>query len=188
LIEAARTVVAERGIDVSALDIATAAGVGVGTLYRRFGTKEALIERVVLDLLDEARIATEKAVTEPDAWSGLVAALVALSESHLACRGLTQTTSSDPLSTALRDRFVALRTLVSRAADRAHAEGVLRSDVTWRDLVLLSRAPLEADRCLGLAGNSDQWRRTLAVLMDGLRAPGDTPLPGEPPADTLLAS
>ena len=48
LIEAATDAIAEKGLEVSALDIATHAGLGVGTLYRRFGTKEALIEGVLV--------------------------------------------------------------------------------------------------------------------------------------------
>ena len=53
LIEAATDAIAEKGLEVSALDIATHAGLGVGTLYRRFGTKEALIEGVLVSVVDE---------------------------------------------------------------------------------------------------------------------------------------
>ena len=71
LFHAARDAIALNGLDVSSLDIATAAGVGVGTLYRRFGTKDALLDAVVLGLYDDLCEKAEVFLNETDPWEGL---------------------------------------------------------------------------------------------------------------------
>jgi AcrR family transcriptional regulator len=185
LIDAARSIVAEHGVHVSALDIATAAGVGVGTLYRRFGTKEALIEQVILAVIDELREKARHALADPDPWNGLVGFLVALSEAQLECRGMAELAAMDPERKfeLFGDRIGALWDAIEQLTERAHAAGVLRRDVTWRDIALLTRAPLETNHAIGLRGDDHHWRRTMAVLLDGLRAPGISPLPGSPPQE-----
>jgi AcrR family transcriptional regulator len=185
LIAAARATVAENGVNVSALDIANAAGVGVGTLYRRFGTKEALIEFIILELIQELQDEATAALDDPDPWEGLAGFLIAHSESMGQCRGLAELAAMHPerkfalFGKQIRELLAA----IERLTERAHTAGVLRRDVTWRDLVLMARAPLETNAALGLQGDDNQWRRTMAVLLDGLRAPGVSPLPGSPPQE-----
>jgi len=65
------------GWSVSAADIASRAEVGVGTLYRRFGTKEALIIDVVVDSFEELQVELDVAVADEDAWRGFVAFVTA---------------------------------------------------------------------------------------------------------------
>ena len=185
LIEAAQDAVAEHGVDVSALDIASAAGVGVGTLYRRFGTKEALIEHVMLSVIEDLRESVGTALADPDPWESLATFVVAMSESMLECRGLAQLVAMGPERKfeLFGEQFRALRAEIDKLTARAHAAGVLRRDITAGDIVLLSRAPLESNHAMGLRGDEQQWRRTMAVVLDGLRAPGVTPLPGSPPQE-----
>jgi AcrR family transcriptional regulator len=185
LIAAARAAVAEHGMNVSALDIANAAGVGVGTLYRRFGTKEALIEWTMLALIEELRAEADLALADPDPWDGLAGYLVALSEAQLECRGLAELAGMAPERKyeLFGDQVRALNAAIEQLTDRAHAAGVLRRDITWRDVVLLARAPLETNQAMGLQGDDHQWRRTMAVVLDGLRAPGFSPLPGSAPQE-----
>jgi AcrR family transcriptional regulator len=185
LIEAAQTAVAEHGIEVSALDIANAAGVGVGTLYRRFGTKEALIEHIVLAVIEEVQADADEALADPDPWRGLASFMIAFSESQLNCRGLAELAAMHPERKfeLFGDQIRALRTTMERLTDRAHNAGVLRRDITWRDILLLCRAPLETNHAMGLQGDEHHWRRTMAVVLDGLRAPGVSPLPGSPPQE-----
>jgi AcrR family transcriptional regulator len=185
LIEAAQVAVAENGVNVSALDIANAAGVGVGTLYRRFGTKEALIEQIMLEVMEDLQDAADQALADPDPWEALASFLITHGEAQLQCRGLAELAAMHPERKfeLLGERTSVLLAAVERLTDRAHAAGVLREDITWRDLVLLSRAPLETNQAMGLRGDDDQWRRTMAVVLDGLRAPGTSPLPGSPPKE-----
>jgi AcrR family transcriptional regulator len=187
LIAAAKDAVSEHGMDVSALDIATAAGVGVGTLYRRFGTKETLIECIVLEFVEELRAMAAAALADPDPWDGLAGFLIALSEAQLRCRGLAELTAmpAQQRFELFGERTRGLRAAVEQVTDRAHRAGVLRADITWQDIVLLSRAPLETSQAMGVRGDDHQWRRTMAVVLDGLRAPGVSALPGSPPQEVV---
>lgn len=183
LFEAARDAIAERGLEVSALDIATAAGVGVGTLYRRFGTKEALLDAVVVGLYDELREIADACLERPDPWDGLAEFVLALAAAHRESRGLAEVTAAcdSPPSTGVAERTAALQDAVMRLTDRAHAAGVLRPDVTWQDVLIASRASLDAEHCLGVDAGPDGWRRVVTLLLDGMRAPSRIALPGDPP-------
>ncbi|MEU4680320.1 TetR/AcrR family transcriptional regulator [Micromonospora sp. NPDC023737] len=178
LIVATREAIAARGLDVSSLDIAKAAGVGVGTLYRRFGTKEALLDYVVLGLYDELLDTAEACLTRPDPWDGLAEFVMELAGAHRDSRGLAEVTAAcdGPPSPELAQRTAALQDAVIRLTDRAHADGALREDVTWADILLCSRAALDTDHCLGVDAGPDGWRRVVTILLDGMRAPGRTAL------------
>jgi len=69
VLDAARTAFAEVGLDVGVEEIARRAGVGKGTLYRRFPTKEALVRAIFEDILDEIDVLVREAEAEPDAWA-----------------------------------------------------------------------------------------------------------------------
>ncbi|MBM7489018.1 AcrR family transcriptional regulator [Micromonospora luteifusca] len=183
LIIATREAIAARGLDVSALDIATAAGVGVGTLYRRFGTKEALLDYAVLGLYDELCDTARACLERPDPWDGMVEFVLELAGAHRDSRGLAEVTAAceRPPTPELAQRTVALQEAITQLTDRAHAAGALRADVTWPDVLLCSRAALDTDHCLGVDAGPDGWRRVIMILLDGMRAPARTPLPGPPP-------
>ena len=148
LIAATREAIAARGLDVSALDIAPAAGVGVGTLYRRFGTKESLLNAVVLSLYDELCDIARECLERADPWDGLAEFVLELARAHRDSRGLAEVTAEcdRPPSPELAQRTAALQDAVAQLAGRAHAAGALRGDVTWQDILLCSRAPLDTDR------------------------------------------
>src|SRR3954470_5474420 len=78
LLHAARQVFAERGLDVGVDEIARSAGVGMGTLYRRFPTKASLVNAIFEQGLDELQPAIDAAVANESAWDGLVEMLVAV--------------------------------------------------------------------------------------------------------------
>jgi len=66
---------------------------------------------------------------------------------------------------------------IDRLVRRAQDHGTLRTDVTWRDLVLISIAPIGGTECLGATRGENQWRRTIAIALDGLRTPAASTLP-----------
>src|SRR5207244_6862512 len=72
ILDAARSAFAEVGLDVGVEEIARRAGVGKGTLYRRFPTKEALVRAIFEDLLEDVERLAEEVAAEPDAWDALV--------------------------------------------------------------------------------------------------------------------
>lgn len=183
LIAATREAIASRGLDVSALDIARAAGLGVGTLYRRFGTKEALLDAVVLGLYDELCDTARACMTRADAWEGLAEFVLELAKAHRDSRGLSEVTAAceQPPSPELAQRTAALQEAVIQLTNRAHANGSLRADVNWQDIIICSRATLDTQFCLGVDAGPEGWRRIITVLLDGLRAPGYTTLPEPTP-------
>src|SRR3954454_15016045 len=87
VIEAAREVYAERGLAATLDDVAHRAGVGIGTVYRRFPTKEALVEVALEDRLEELGGLAETALLAPTAWEGLITFLCRITDMHAADRG-----------------------------------------------------------------------------------------------------
>jgi AcrR family transcriptional regulator len=75
ILETAQQVFADRGLDVSLDEIAQHADVGVGTVYRRFPTKEALVDAVFEHRLEQLVAIGREALADTDAWRGLVAFL-----------------------------------------------------------------------------------------------------------------
>lgn len=180
ILEAARRAFAEDGIDVSVEEIAARAGVGIGTLYRRFPTKDALIDAVFEDHLERIAAAAVEALDADDAWEGLLEYLGYVVGLQAADRGL-----SEILGTQLRtEQLIArarsrLRPLVQRLLERAQVAGELRTDVVYEDVsVLLWTTGRVADATREIA--PEFWQRYLTLLSDGLRARNASPLPRPP--------
>lgn len=182
LLDAAASCVAEQGLSVAALTIAERAGVSVATLYRRFTTKEALIEQVLLELFSVAEQAGALALEDPDPWSGFATFVHTLAAMVAENSGLSDAFSSElpPAVAAGQER---VRATIQRLTERAQRARVLRPDISWHDIVFLPKAVLTQPRCLGLTAGERSWERTLAVLLDGLRTPRPSPLPGTPPTE-----
>jgi AcrR family transcriptional regulator len=176
ILEAARDLFAELGYEASMEQIASRAGVGVGTLYRRFPTKEDLLGAVTVDAMDRVRLlAEEVARTEaPDqALFVFLRRCVALPTSWRAISTRT------PWPGAItQDLFARAGQPVEQLIAHAKQVGAVRPDVTHTDVSLaLMSIRAVADRC-GVIG-SPAWQRTLELLLDGLR-PRGTELPGSP--------
>lgn len=180
LVASARELFAGAGLDVSVEEITHHAGLGMGTLYRHFPTKEELVDAVLEDGFAELVGAAEQAVADEDAWAGFTGFLERALALHAANRGL-----KDVLATredgrrraeAMRAR---IRPLLRRMIERAQAQGTLRPDFTAEDLPLVFWT---GDRVIHAtaAVAPDYWRRYLALLLDGLRADAATPLPRPP--------
>ena len=183
VLEAARAAFDELGLAAQMEDVARRAGLGVGTLYRHFPTKEALVEALIADrmtqIADEMRRAKEE---EPDAWSALARTLRFGVELQAGDRALAQVLSSQPPERWAAAKDAAdLDALSADLLARAQAEGTLRPDVRADDIPVLmcgmSRVvEMQAATC-GRGGGG--WERYFALLLDGLRArDGADPLPG----------
>lgn len=181
LLDAAAACIAEKGLSVSALDIADRAGVGVATLYRRFSSKESLIEEVLLERFAVLEEAGSAALEDPDPWSGFSALVHTLAAMVNENSGLSEAFGATP-PPAVAAGQERLRFMIQRLTERAQQAGCLRPGITWQDIVFLPKAVLTSPRCLGLVAGERSWERTLTVLLDGLRTPQPSPLPGAPPA------
>jgi AcrR family transcriptional regulator len=181
VLEAARDVFAAQGADAPISAVAERAGVGMGTLYRRYGSKTELLQRLCVLAMDQALVAADDALAAGDPWDGLcgyVTACVELRSGALAALAGQVETTAEMRGTARRS-MERLAEIVARA----QAGGRLRADVTALDISWLieqfSRRP--PDR-LDPGEERNVRSRLLAIALDGLRARPGQALPGRPPS------
>lgn len=179
LVTAARELFAARGLDVPLDEIARTAGVSSGTLYNHFPSRDDLVNAVFADRTATVVQISEHALSLPDAWSGLVHFLERVCELQAADRGYNDLVSRrGPQPTPAGDPALGYA-MMSRIIDRAHEAGVLRPDCTLEDMVFVTwgiARTVEATTAV----RPEVWRRHLALILDGFRAPAAHPLP-EPP-------
>ncbi len=170
IVEAARELFADRGHEITLDDVAERAGVGVGTVYRRFANKTELISEVFEHHLGEFADAAEASVHHPDPWLGL-GQLVEYACRHLAInRGFSEVILELDLDTErfhrIRDR---IKPAVAAIVERARAAGALQPDIEPSDLFAMIHM---VDGLAEFAKpiNSDIWRRYMAITLNGIRA------------------
>jgi AcrR family transcriptional regulator len=181
VVAAARDVLLEQGLDAPVDDIARRAGVGVGTVYRRFADRDALVREIVLRSVADMLAGVAAADAEDDPWAAFSGFVRAAFDLRL---GLLATALFSVMSGPLREDagFLAQRDDLLAAVDRlllrAQSAGVVRDDVGVGDLLT---AVVKASRPLpGVTADVDRagLDRAAALLLDGMRA-GDHPtLPG----------
>ena len=180
LVAATREVFAEQGVEASLEEIARRAGLGIGTLYRHFATREALVEAIFERRIGELVAVAETAAAEPDGWSALGHFLERMLELQAGDRVLKDVLMRYPPGAGrLASAREELRGLFEQVLERAREQGMLRDDFTFSDLALLfwSFAPL-IDATAEVAPKA--WRRHLHWLLDGLRAEAATPQAAPP--------
>jgi AcrR family transcriptional regulator len=179
ILKAASEVFTELGLEVSLDEVARRAGVGVGTVYRRFGTKEDLVAALFEDRVDTIATLAERALQEPDPWTGLVGFMEQAAGILADDLGLRQLLM---FATYGRDHVAYARErnapLVAELLGRAQAAGQVRDDLRPTDIPFIIFVLTEATM-LARQARPDIWRRYLAILIDGLRPhrEGLTPLP-----------
>jgi len=132
ILEAARDAVAERGADAPMELIARRASVGVGTLYRRFPDRGALLAALAEQYVHELMDALDRAVaTEPDAWAAVRAFVVYSAEKG---RGTIAATLAGTTAPQARQALVQR---LDELVRQAQADGAMRSDVGTDDLMEL---------------------------------------------------
>ncbi|GAB6902815.1 TetR/AcrR family transcriptional regulator [Kineosporia succinea] len=187
ILTAAAEVFAERGLDAGMDEIARRAGVGTGTVYRRFPDKSSLIEALFASRVDALVELVEQARHAPDAWTGLVTLITGSVEMQLADRGLKELLYGDvtvaaSMQTRVVEKLARIQPMVAEILGRAQAEGTVRHDVTVTDLAV-TQFMLHG---VGKFSAPDQWRRQLALVLAGLRPDARAPLPGDPLTDLEL--
>jgi AcrR family transcriptional regulator len=178
---AAREVIGERGLDAGVDEIARRAGVGKGTLYRRFPSKDdlvwAVVEATAAELVADAR----EARAQPDAEGGLerfIRRAVALQMEH---RAFFESASEWFAGTdRSRELHAQLLAVIEPLVRRAQAQGAIRPDLEPGDVQILLHMLGSVTRPLPKGDLSPQAReRYLALVFDALRPAGPRdPLPG----------
>lgn len=175
ILEAAREAFAEGGLSVTLDEIAQRAGVGVGTIYRRFPDKELLIEALFEDRMTAFAALAEDCLLEADPWTGFVRFLESATQAHASDRGFKECTlsGSHGLERVSRARLL-MYPLVTRLVERAQADGSLRADIAPTDVPLLQIMLGSLSECTRDV-EPDVWRRFLGIVTDGLRSRRDEP-------------
>jgi AcrR family transcriptional regulator len=189
ILAAAADLFTERGLDATLDDVARAAGVGIGTVYRRFPDKETLVSELFRERIDALVTVAEQACAVPDPWQGLVTFIEFVASAMAGDSGLRQlmmfgTYDRDQVCYA-RDR---MRPVITRLVERAQASGDLRPDFSATDVKMIAfMLGSIAEYAASVA--PEIWRRYLAMLIDGLRPARDgiTELPVPAPSVTDLA-
>ena len=184
LLDAGREVFAEDP-EAPLDEIARRAGVGIGTLYRHFPTRDALVEVIYAEHIDEVLAAAEKAADAESPWDGLVAFLeqvLELQARNLPLRGVFLRHSTDA---ALAERRRRIQPALARLVARGREQGEVRDDFTLGDLslALWSFRPI-FEATSGVA--PEVWRRHLRILLDGMRPVAATPQSVRPLAGRQL--
>ena len=176
IIAAAHEVFREHGMNATLDDVARHAGVGVGTVYRRFANKEELVDALFADMVDTADAISIDAAADPDPWHGLATSLEKLCELQAFDRGLREVmlgTGRGPQRK--RQMQLRVRSAADQLVTRAKEQGTLRPDMQPWDLPMIQ---LMVAAITDNTGHPDLWRRYLHLLLDGLRArPDADPLP-----------
>lgn len=177
LLEATWTLMAERGPDVPLRTVAEQAGVGIGTLYRHFPTRDDLLIGLLDDFGERVTAIIDDHLARWDedpaeVWRGFVTSLADLGFGEIAFQIGPLAVASTALGTHTRKRRDRMITRLSRALDAARTAGLLRDDVRPEQfmvtLATLSR-PLPP-QVTELVPDHRRWM--VEVLLRGLRAEG----------------
>ena len=186
LIDAARAVYGQRGLDAPLDDIARQAGVGNATLYRHFPTRCALVGAVFADTLQRVLDAAEQALGNPDPWLAFASHVKFLCRLQATDRGLADLLTTEvagaPELENLRRRAHAV---FARLAQRAQASGALRADFVTEDILVLLIANAGLVHRTARAA-PDAWDRFTDLALDGLRATPQSQPAARPPAPRLM--
>jgi AcrR family transcriptional regulator len=170
VLDAARELFAEQGLGVTLNDIAHHAGVGVGTVYRRFPDKAKLLDELFEEQVSELVTLLEDGLADPDPWRGFTGYLTRNLELQSRDRAFREILLETPDGTERIGRVRArLFPLGSRLVQRAKDAGALRADFKPEDLpllIMMLTAVIDAAHELA----PELWRRYLEVVIQGLRA------------------
>lgn len=173
ILAAARQIVATEGVAAQVNDVARHAGVGVGTVYRHFPTKEVLMSELVRECMTENLQLARDCLQVRDPWDGFATFV------RTACRRMAEdasvrrawfATSADVMA-HVADVDQELRQALTGLIERAQESEVLRPSFMVEDMPLVMRSLAGMLDALGLDPiTGDQWPRMVDVVLDGLHA------------------
>ena len=178
IIEAARELCATRGLEATLNEVAHHANLGVGTVYRRFPTKEALFEAIFEDGVDQLVALAETALEAENSWEGFSWFVQQMTDLTATDRGLREVAFSRACCGGRVDAGrTRLEPVVTKLVERAQRDSYLRPEIRSTDVPLLGlMAGAVSEYSDGLL--ADLWRRYVAILLQGMRCqPGLDRLP-----------
>lgn len=178
LLHAAGEHFAVDGYDASISDIATSAGVGKGTVFRHFPSKDHLIAAIVIERLDSIGELGEHLAREADPSTALAEFLAAALERQQRL-DLSFLQHADPSVVNGPEVMVARKRMeaaLGKLVRKAQRAGTIRKDITGTDVVLMMCAPMHITASLR-EEDPQLWRRYLAIILDGMRPAAASKLP-----------
>ena len=167
VLDAARRCMARKGLDAQMDEIARAARVGVGTVYRHFPTKDDLVEALAMARFERLAELGRKALQTDDPWRAFEDFMRASAQIQSDDRALSEVLTSRPETMAHAAESVDILGLVSELMGRGQAAGVIRPDAEPRDVPMMMCA---------LAGTHHNPytdpERYVGIVLDGLRRSG----------------
>jgi AcrR family transcriptional regulator len=182
IITAAAAVFAERGLEAATAEIAHRAGVGEATLFRRFPTKDDLIDAVIETRMEEVAALADAAAEDPDRAAALERFMEDLVKQFSRDKGFFEAAGercmTDPRFQPLRERALEA---VGRLLKRAQDAGAVRTDLSPSDISFRAGSAMYAMEVSKPGLRDDLWKRYLRVILDGMKPEGASKLrPGAP--------
>jgi AcrR family transcriptional regulator len=177
VLEAARRCMARKGLDAQVEEIARLAGVGVGTVYRHFPTKDDLVEALAMARFERLAELGREALGTEDPWQSFADFMRASAKIQSEDRALSEVLTSRPDTMSRAAESVDILSLVAELMGRGQAAGAIRPDADPRDVPMMMCA---------LAGTfrnpHANPERYIGIVLDGLRATTE-PQTQLPPVD-----
>jgi AcrR family transcriptional regulator len=187
VIEAAKRLFADQGLDAQMPDVAKAAQVGVGTVYRHFQTKDDLIGALVTERFERLAQAARDSLEMDDPWEGVATFIRFSAQIQADDRGLCEVMGSRPETMTAAAAAAGLPELAERLVKRAQRSGELRRDLAWQDIPMIACALGQSTRT-GIGPAAGRWPRLVEIILDGMRSPGRTKLPRPPARQSVTHS
>lgn len=171
VLEAARKLMAERGVDVGMEEIAREAGVGVGTVYRHFPNKDALVQALAEDRFERIAAVITEALEDPDPWKAFESMMRRGAEIQVADRALTEVMRNHGDAMEAAAGKYGVPELTKRLVERCKAAGVLRDEVHEGDIpMVMCGMGVATCSAAGQLAGRDGWKRYLEYVLEGMRA------------------
>jgi AcrR family transcriptional regulator len=177
VLDAARMLLAEHGLDVHVGRIARAAGVGIGTVYRNFPTKEDLLQAMADERFAFFAERARAALEDPDAWHGFGELMRECARVTAEDRALSEAMDQLPSLCGTAAEKAGLNELTGELIERAQADGAMRADFSVDDIPSIMRGLARATAPREQAPSPMSWERYLEIILAGLRGPAGAPLP-----------
>jgi AcrR family transcriptional regulator len=176
VIAAAKRLFADQGLDAQMPDVARAANVGVGTVYRHFPTKDDLIAALVAERFERLAQKARDGLQAEDPWDGVAGLIRFAAQIQADDRGLCEVMGSRPDVMDAAARAAGLPELSEELVKRAQNAGDLRRDLAWEDIPMIA-CGLGRITQAAVGPAAGRWPRLVEIVLDGLRPPGSRKLP-----------